>query len=81
MTASYRLVPIPTLPTLRVMRGTEVVGLAFRPKVADEPWEVFPDINNRGGLPDGDIGYKPRQFDSLDAVEAFLGIAREAQAA
>lgn len=73
--ATYRLEPIPTLPTQRICLGNRTVGFIYPPKRQGQPWEVTPPARSTGGLPDGDRGFVTRRFPAEADMLAFLGLA------
>lgn len=78
MAASYRIEPIPTLPTQRIVQGNRTVAFVYPPKIAGQPWEVTPPARSTDGLPDGDRGYCTRSFPTEADMLAFLGLGSEA---
>lgn len=78
---TYRLEPIPTLTTLRVVSDNRTVGFLYPPKASIRPdWEITPHGGDIGGLPDGDRGFRTRHFVTEADALAFLGIGVEERA-
>lgn len=81
MSATYRIEPIPTLATRRIVQGNRTVGFAYPPKREGEPWELTPPAKSTDGLPDGDRGYRTRRFPAESDLMAFLGLSPASETA